>query len=56
MSCLFCYFQELLFLVGWLSRGIGWYRFHDAILFEHDDPPYTLHLDTVLGLETSPLT
>jgi len=30
---------QLLFLVGWLSRGAGWYRFHDAILFEHDDPP-----------------
>jgi hypothetical protein len=25
--------------MGWLSRGIGWYGFHDAILFNHDDPP-----------------
>ena len=29
---------QLLFLVGWLLRGTGWYGFHDAILFEHDDP------------------
>ena len=25
---------QLLHLVGWLSRGAGWYGFHDA------DPPY----------------
>ena len=30
---------QLLFLVNWQSRGIGSYGFHDAILFEHDDPP-----------------
>ncbi len=29
---------QLLFFVGWLSRGIGGYGFHDAILFEHDEP------------------
>jgi len=35
-------------LVGWLLRGMGWYRFHYAILFEHNDPPYDWQLDSSL--------
>lgn len=33
----------MLLLVGWLFRCGDRVRNCDAILFEHDDPPYKLH-------------